>query len=240
MSSGECSAFPSRSRICLSKYDGLAARYRADLYIRNSIDSNNLTSKQLSRSTMDHPMKLRTSSVTFVIGTLLEMDGIRKHENQQERYTIRIISRLACSILMNYFPFLFARETARVRDFIKRPRETSSIILAARAEVPAFRDRNSIARAWREFITVNSFFLVSTKPDTISDVALQIAGAASRRIATPRVSLNEIFTLSAMVIQAGLHYFRRSTHAREREFAPVNSIRYICAYIFASSIFLLP
>lgn len=183
---------------------------------------------------MDHPMKLRISSVTSVIGPLLEMDGIRKHENQQERYTIRIISRLACSILMNHFPFLFARETARVRDFIKRPRETSSIILAARAEVPAFRDRNSIARAWREFITVNSFFLVSTKPDTISDVALQIAGAASRRIATPRVSLNEIFTLSAMVIQAGLHYFRRSTHARERElprltpfviFARVSSLR---------------
>lgn len=174
-------------------------------------------------------MKLRIS----VMGTLLEMDGIRKHGNQQERYTIRIISRLACSILMNYFPFLFARETARVRDFIKRPRETSSIILAARAEVPAFRDRNSIARAWREFITVNSFFLVSTKPDTISDVALQIAGAASR------VSLNEIFTLSATVIQAGLHYFRRSTHARERELPRLTPF-VICVCIFASSIFLLP
>jgi len=49
-------------------------------------------------------------------------------------------------VLMYYFPFLSARETARVRGSIKRPRETSSIILAARAEDPAFRDRNSIAR----------------------------------------------------------------------------------------------
>lgn len=137
---------------------------------------------------------------------------------------------------MNYFPLLFARGTARVRDFVNRPRETSSIILAARAEVPAFRDRNSIARTRREFITVNSFFLVSTEPDTISDVALQIAGAASRRIALRRiataawVSLNEIFTLSAMVTQAGLHYFRCSMHVRESDL-PWLILFVICVYL---------
>lgn len=176
---------------------------------------------------------LRSSSVTSVIGTLLEMDGIRKHENQQERYTIRIISRLACSILMNYFPFLFARETARVRDFIKRPRETSSIILAARAEVPAFRDRNSIARAWREFITVNSFFLVSTKPDTISDVALQIAGAAPRRPASQRREFRSMkYSHYRLYGDTSWTSLFSTLGARTRaRIAPVNSIRYLRVYL---------
>jgi hypothetical protein len=111
----------------------------------------------------------------------------------------RVLDYMYCAarvfVLMYYFPFLSARETARVRGSIKRPRETSSIILAARAEDPAFRDRNSIARKHGAGVYYGKSVL--SRFDGAGYNFRRGVADRRRRAARTSVSVNEIFTLSA-------------------------------------------
>lgn len=163
--------------------------------------------------------------------------------NTRAEASTRILDDVYCArgvrvlVLMYYFPFLFARETARVRDSIKRPRETSSIILAARAEDPAFRDRNSIARKHGAGVYYGKSVL--SRFDG-AGYNFRRGVADRRRRAAPRREFPSMkyshYRRAAATSRASLLFSAVDVRTRA-QIASVSSVRYL--RVFAPSIFLL-